>query len=146
MESVENLDVPHAELADVDELKTDKDNPNRMSSRQFEALRKSIHRWGFIVPIITNREYLVADGEHRLEAAKSLGMKQVSVIRLPVDDVDRRMIRQVMNKIRGEHDLFLDAEEYYRLVSEGSRDLLKAMLNENDLRIDNLLRLREPVA
>ncbi|MDH5266188.1 MAG: hypothetical protein OEW62_00765 [Candidatus Bathyarchaeota archaeon] len=72
-------------------------------------------------------------------------MKQVSVVRLPVDDVDRRMIRQVMNKIRGEHDLFLDAEEYYRLVSEGSRDLIKRLLNENDLRIDNLLKLREPL-
>jgi len=50
-----------------------------------------------------------------------------------VDDVDRRMIRQVMNKIRGEHDLFLDAEKYYRLVSECSRDLIRELLNENDL-------------
>jgi len=145
MEAVEGLEVPPAELIDANRLSVDHENPNRMSTRQFGALKKSIKRWGFIVPIITNKDYLVADGEHRLEAAKALGMKQVSVIRLPVDDVDRRMIRQVMNKIRGEHDLFLDAEEYYRLVSEGSRDLLKAMLNENDLRIDNLLKLREPV-
>jgi len=115
------------------------------SRRQFKALKESIKRYGFVVPIVTNRDLLVADGEHRLNAAKELGMKQVSVVRLPVDDVDRRMIRQVMNKIRGDHDLFLDAEEYYRLVSEGSRDLLKGLLNENDLRIDNLLRLREPV-
>jgi len=115
------------------------------SKRQFRALKDSIKRYGFVVPIITNKELLVADGEHRLKAAKELGMKQVSVVRLPVDDVDRRLIRQVMNKIRGEHDLFLDAEEYYRLVSEGSRDLLKGLLNESDLRIDNLLRLREPV-
>jgi ABC-type transport system involved in cytochrome c biogenesis ATPase subunit/N-acetylglutamate synthase-like GNAT family acetyltransferase len=139
------LQIPPAELVDVGNLRFDGENPNGMSTRQFGALKKSIQRWGFIVPIITNRDYLVADGEHRLEAAKSLGMKQVSVIRLPIDDVDRRMIRQVMNKIRGEHDLFLDAEDYYRLVSEGSRDLLKAMLNENDLRIDNLLKLREPM-
>jgi len=116
-----------------------------MSARQFKALKKSIKRWGFIVPIITNRDYLVADGEHRLKAATDMGMKRVSVVRLPVDEVDRRMIRQVMNKIRGEHDLFLDAEEYYRMVSEGSRDLIKDLLNENDLRIDNLLKLREPL-
>ena len=115
------------------------------SRRQFKALKESIKRYGFVVPIITNRDLLVADGEHRLTAAKELGMKQVSVVKLPVNDVDRRLIRQVMNKIRGEHDLFLDAEEYYRLVSEGSRDLLKGLLNESDLRIDNLLRLREPV-
>lgn len=137
--------IPAAELVDVEKLRVDGENPNRMSSRQFRALKKSIERWGFVVPVITNRDFLVADGEHRLRAAKELGLKQVSVVRLPVDEVDRRLIRQVMNKIRGEHDVFLDAEEYCRIVSEDSRDLLKALLNESDLRIDNLLRLREPL-
>jgi energy-coupling factor transporter ATP-binding protein EcfA2/GNAT superfamily N-acetyltransferase len=138
------LKVPPTELVDVDLLRVDGQNPNRQSKRQFKALKESIKRFGFVVPIVTNRDLLVADGEHRLRAAKALGMKQVSVIRLPVDEVDRRMIRQVMNKIRGEHDLFLDAEEYYRIASEGSKDLLKSLLNESDLRIENLLKLREP--
>lgn len=128
------MKIPSAELVDVEKLGVDGQNPNRMGARQFEALKKSIQRWGFVVPIITNRDFVVDDGEHRLQAAKELGMKQVSVVRLPVDEVDRRLIKQVMNKIRGEHDLFLDAEEYYRLVSEDSRDLLRELLNENDLR------------
>ncbi len=138
------LVIPPAELVDVDRLRVDGDNPNRLSVRRFEALKKSIRRWGFVVPVITNKDLLVADGEHRLKAAKELGFEQVSVVRLPVDDVDRRLLRQVMNKIRGEHDLYLDAEEYYRLVSVDSRELLKQYLNETDLRIDNLLKLREP--
>ncbi|MGD0495572.1 MAG: ParB N-terminal domain-containing protein [Candidatus Bathyarchaeia archaeon] len=136
--------VPPAELVSVEMLRVDGENPNRMGSRRFEALKKSIQRYGFVVPVITNRDLLVADGEHRLKAAKELGLKQVSVVRLPVDEVDRRLIRQVMNKLRGEHDLFMDAEEYYRIVSGDKRDLLKALLNETDLRIDNLLKLREP--
>jgi ParB-like chromosome segregation protein Spo0J len=136
--------VPPAEFVPVEALKIDNENPNRLSPRRFEALKKSIQRYGFVVPIITNRDLLVADGEHRLRAAKALGMKQVSVVRLPVDEVDRRLIRQVMNKLRGEHDLFMDAEEYYRIVSGDKRDLLKALLNETDVRIDNLLKLREP--
>ena len=136
--------VPAAELVDVNQLKVDGENPNRLSPRRFEALKKSIRRYGFVVPIITNRDLVVADGEHRLRAAKALGMKKVSVVRLPVDEVDRRLIRQVMNKLRGEHDLFLDAEEYYRIVSGDKRDLLKALVGETDLRIDNLLKLREP--
>jgi len=139
------LKVPAAELVGVDRLRVDGENPNRMSTRQFGALKKSIERWGFVVPVITNRDLLVADGEHRLRAAEELGLKQVCVVRLPVDDVDRRLLRQVMNKIRGEHDLYLDAEEYYRIVSEDQRSLLKALLNESDLRIDNLLKLREPM-
>jgi ABC-type transport system involved in cytochrome c biogenesis ATPase subunit/N-acetylglutamate synthase-like GNAT family acetyltransferase len=137
--------VPPAEFVPVKALKVDNENPNHMSPRKLEALKKSIQRYGFVVPIITNRALVVADGEHRLRAAKALGMKQVSVVRLPVDEVDRRLIRQVMNKLRGEHDLFLDAEEYYRIVCGDKRDLLKALVNETDVRIDNLLKLREPV-
>jgi ABC-type transport system involved in cytochrome c biogenesis ATPase subunit/GNAT superfamily N-acetyltransferase len=138
------LKIPAAELVDAELLKVDGENPNRLSPRRLEALKKSIQRYGFVVPVITNRDLLVADGEHRLKAAKALGMRQVSVVRLPVDEVDRRLIRQVMNKLRGEHDLFMDAEEYYRIVCGDKRDLLKALLNESDLRIDNLLKLREP--
>jgi len=86
----QDLKIPPAELVDTEKLRVDGYNPNKLSVRRFEALKKSIQRWGFVVPIITNRDYLVADGEHRLKAAKELGMKQVSVVRLPVDDVDRR--------------------------------------------------------
>lgn len=131
----DELIVPPAELVDVDALRVDGQNPNVQSARQFKALKESIKRYGFAVPIITNRDLLVADGEHRLKAAKELGFKQVSVVRLPVDEVDRRLIRQVMNKLRGEHDLFMDAEEYYRIVCGDQRDLLKALLNETDLRL-----------
>lgn len=138
------LKIPPAELVPVESLKTDNENPNVLSPRRFEALKKSIQRFGFVVPIITNNDLVIADGEHRLKTAEALGMKQVSVVRLHVDEVDRRLIRQVMNKLRGEHDLFLDAEEYYRIVCGDKRDLLKALLNETDLRIDNLLKLRDP--
>jgi ParB-like chromosome segregation protein Spo0J len=64
--------VPSAELLDVNQLKTDKDNPNVLSPRRFEALKKSIQRFGFVVPIITNSDLLVADGEHRPKALKRL--------------------------------------------------------------------------
>ena len=82
------LKVPPAELVDVDALRVDNENPNRMSPRRLEALKKSIQRYGFVVPIITNKDLVIADGEHRLKAARALGMKQVSVVRLPVDEVD----------------------------------------------------------
>ena len=138
------IKVPPTELVDINLLKTDKCNPNKLSPRKFEALKKSIQRFGFVVPVITNKDLLVADGEHRILAAKALGLKQVTVVRLPISEVDRRLIRQVMNKLRGEHDLFLDAEEYYRIICEDQRGLLKSLLVETDLRIDNLLKLREP--
>ena len=63
------VEVPSAELVDVGSLRVDGKKPNRMGVRQFEALKKSIRRWGFVVPVVTNRDLLVADGEHRLHAS-----------------------------------------------------------------------------
>jgi len=95
--------IPAAETIKVSDIKTDGQNPNKMSKDQLERLKTSIKKWGFIVPIITNKDFLIADGEQRYTAAKALGMTEVSVIRLPVEDVDRRLVRQVLNKLKGEH-------------------------------------------
>ena len=103
-----DVNVPQAELIDIDVLQLDGENPNKMKKNQLHALRKAIQRWGFIVPIITNRDLLVADGEQRLTVARELGMKQVPVVRLDVEDVDRRLLRQVLNKLKGQHVPELD--------------------------------------
>jgi DNA modification methylase len=126
------ITIPSAETVNITELKTDGKNPNRMSKEQHERLATSIKKYGFIVPIITNKDLLIADGEQRWTVAKSLGMKQVSVIRLPVEDVDRRLLRQVLNKLKGEHELLLDAAEFEQIIGAGREDELKYLLDLSD--------------
>jgi hypothetical protein len=70
----------------------------------------------------------VADGQQRITAMKDLGMTECSVIRLPVKDVDRRLLRQVLNKLRGKHNKELDNAEYLRIVELGEKEDLKALL------------------
>ena len=130
-----SIEIPEAELIDVEELQLDGENPNKMKKNQLQALRKAIQRWGFIVPIVTNRDLLVADGEQRLTVARELGMKQVPVIRLDVKDVDRRLLRQVLNKLKGQHVKELDMGEYEKIIDAGREDDLKEFLliSEADL-------------
>lgn len=136
-----SIEIPPTELTDLSLLKVDGQNPNRMSKQQREALSGSIEKFGFIVPIITNKDYLIADGEQRWEVAKSLGMKQVSVIRLPVEDVDRRLLRQVLNKLKGEHELLADAEEFQRILELGGEQDLKALTLLSNSELERSLRL-----
>jgi disulfide oxidoreductase YuzD len=91
------VQIPSVELVDIACLKADGQNPNKMSEKQHKALRESILRYGFIVPIITNKDLLIADGEQRWQEAIALGMKQVQVIKLPVEDVDRQLLRRARN-------------------------------------------------
>jgi len=134
-----SITIPAAETVKTSELKTDGENPNRMSKEQLERLTTSIKKWGFIVPIITNKELLIADGEQRYTAAKALGMSEVSVIRLPVADVDRRLLRQVLNKLKGKHEKELDQLEYERIIQAGKQEDLKYLLMLSDEKLSNFL-------
>ena len=135
--------IPSAETVKISDIRTDGENPNKMSKEQLERLKASIKKWGFIVPIITNKDLLIADGEQRYTAAKALGMTEVSVIRLPVEDVDRRLLRQVLNKLKGEHQKELDLLEYERIIEAGKEDDLKYMLMLSDEKVSKLLNGEE---
>jgi len=135
-----DVEVPQAELIDIDRLQLDGDNPNKMKKGQLKALEDAIVKWGFIVPIVTNRDLLVADGEQRITVAKELGMKQVPVIRLDVEDVDRRLLRQVLNKLKGQHVPELDQEEFLRIIEAGGEEDLRRFLVANDKQINAALQ------
>jgi hypothetical protein len=45
-----------------------------------------------------------------------------------VSDVDRRMLRQILNKLRGKHNKELDAAEYLRIVEQGEKEYLNTFL------------------
>jgi ParB-like chromosome segregation protein Spo0J len=126
------IQIPMLERVRLEDLKFDGCNPNRLSREGMERLKASIRKWGDIVPIVTNKDLLVADGEQRAVAMKELGMIECSVIRLPVEDVDRRLLRQVLNKLRGEHLKELDAEEFRIIVDAGAEEDLKYLLGLSD--------------
>jgi len=138
------IQIPPVEPVSVSLLKVDGQNPNRMTKDQHERLATSIKKYGFIVPLITNRDLLIADGEQRFEVAKSLGMAQVPVIRLEVEDVDRRLLRQVLNKLRGEHELIADALEFEKIIGAGREDDLKHLLDLNDSGLERYLKEIHP--
>lgn len=133
------------ELVATSELKVDGKNPNRMTRQEIDRLKKSFETWGFLVPIITNKDLLIADGEQRWTAAKELGMKEVSVVRLPVENVDRLLLRQTLNKLKGTHDRIADGEEFELIIELGREDDLKYLLNLSDDKLDGYLKEPEPI-
>ncbi len=126
------IKIPPVVLVPIEKLKVDGKNPNRMTPKQKKALKEGIKKFGFIVPIITNKDYLVADGQNRLEVAGELEYKEVPVIALQVSEVDRRMLRQILNKLRGEHDEELDKEEFKFLLMENKFEEFQELLGSDD--------------
>lgn len=111
----------------VDSVLTDNQNPNVMTPAVMERLSKSLETFGNTQPIVVDATTkILADGQHRLEAYKAKGLKEIPAILVKFEsDGHRRAYRQAANKIRGEHDQELDAKEYLRIIELGEIELLK---------------------
>ncbi len=139
-------DVYKGILEDLRDLKRDGQNPNKMTDKQKESTWQSLTKYGWIYPIITNKDGLLTDGEQRVDVCLEHGEFFGPVLRLPVEDVDRRILRQVLNKLKGTHDKLLDAEEFKRILEADGKDDLKDLLGISDgtlERYDKLLDAAE---
>ncbi len=116
-------------VEDLRLLKTDEQNPNKMTTKQQMQVWRSLQKYGWTYPIVTNKDGVFADGEQRAQVCLAHGEFYAPVLRLPVSDVDRRMLRQILNKLKGKHSRDLDAEEFARIIQAGERDDLQALLS-----------------
>jgi uncharacterized protein (UPF0248 family) len=131
MEKKTTIKVPEAYLPlleDIRLLHSDSCNPNLTTIRQQEQIWASLQKYGWAYPLICNKDGVFLDGEQRVKVCLDHGEFYAPVLRLPVSDADRRMLRQILNKLKGKHNKELDAAEYIRIIEQGEKDGLKALL------------------
>ena len=140
-DALEDLPQPSFEgTVATDALETDGDNPNEMTDEQFGLLKDRMRQNGWLGgPIVTDTDGLIADGEHRWRAADAIGLDEVPVRQYDIDDATRRLWRQELNKIHGEHDTKRDALEYDYLLDAGKADEVHELTQAADEDLDELL-------
>lgn len=104
-----NIKIEHIS---IDLLKSSEHNPRRWPEDKTAMLRESIRRFGLVDPIICNnapgRENIVVGGNFRLSVAKGLGLTEVPVVYVKIEDIEReRELTIRLNKNVGEWDLDL---------------------------------------
>ena len=119
----------------VDKIKFDDDNPNEMSDEQMAALSATLDKFGNLAPVILSEpskkgEYTVIDGEHRVRVYIDKGMNKIPAHIINVSRIDKKILRQVMNKLRGQHDPAKDEEEFLKINNANRLDLLSKLLGE----------------
>jgi len=123
-----------------DELYVDGDNPNEQQEETFGLLCDNMRAKGWLGnAIVADTDGCIADGEHRWRAAQEIGLTEVPVKQYDIDDAERRLWRQELNKIAGEHDAKRDALEYDQLLSEGYTEEVDALTDAADEDLDELL-------
>lgn len=101
----------------------DEKNPNKMTEKQVEALNKNIHRYGFAIDPWLNdigkKKFMCIDGENRIRMLMAIGIKEFPAKVFKVSYADVQMLRQIANKLRGEHDKELDIQAFKGILDAG---------------------------
>lgn len=89
-------------------------NPNNMDGEMRERLRRSIQRFGLVVPLVVREvatgSYETVGGAQRLAAAREMNIDYIPCVVVEADDAEARLLSQCLNRIAGEDDLGLRAE------------------------------------
>ena len=113
--------VKEFKLVDIDLLVPYANNPRTHSKEQIKKLQSSLREFGFINPLIIDRQYNLLAGHGRLEAAKAEGYKEVPCVF--VEDLSEA---QKKAYIIADNRMALDAgwdEELLAVELEGLSDL-----------------------
>ena len=116
----------------IQDIKFDDTNPNVLSTAQMDALKKVIKKFGYLAPVILNKDLKVVDGEHRVRVYDKLGKKAIPAYVINVKEVDKKMLRQLMNKLRGEHDKKKDADEFKEIFDAGKLKQFAELMAEDE--------------
>lgn len=141
---IQNYEMKKVAIKDI---KLDSANPNKMSEEQITSLRYSLNKFGQLKPIIIDQTNTICDGEQQYKACLSEGIEEIQVIQVECTPVQRRLIRQTMNKLHGEHEPTLDLEEYNALLQEGQLKELGLLLAKPEQELkDFMTQIENPAS
>ena len=118
----------------IEDLKYAEYNPRQLSKDQFKHLKDSLDRFGFVDPVIVNknpdRENIIIGGHQRVKVAKKLGMLDVPCIELDLSYDKEKELNVRLNKNTGDWD-------YDILVNNFNiDDLVEFGFDDSELKID----------
>lgn len=115
---------------DIEKLKHAEYNPRKISDKDFDQIRESIDKFGFVQPLVVNnapgRSDVIVGGNQRFEVAKKIGMKEVPVCYVNIQNLEEEKelnIRLNRNQGQWDWDLLISHFESSQLSSFGFSDI-----------------------
>lgn len=109
----------------VDEIKFAPYNPRKISAEMKRRLKNSMDQFGYVEPIVVNlRTMHVVGGNQRLAVLKEMGVKEVMVAAVDLDEVQERALNLALNSIKGDWDIPKLTELLDELKKEAEADKL----------------------
>lgn len=91
----------------INELKPAEYNPRidlQPGDKEFEKIRKSIEEFGYVDPVIINKDGTIVGGHQRYKVLKDIGYTEIQCIVIDVDKEKEKALNIALNKISGDWD------------------------------------------
>ena len=109
-------------------------NPNQMDATMRSRLRRSIERFGLVLPLVVrpteDGNYETIGGAQRLTVLRELGIGPVTCVVVNADDANARLLAQALNRIQGQDDLGLQAELVREVLQSLPQEAVLQLLPE----------------
>jgi DNA modification methylase len=88
----------------ISKLKLAEYNPRKMTDKDLANLKKSLKRWGFVQPIVVNKDSTVIGGHQRIKAWKEMGNDSVPIMQIDITKKEEKALNLALNRISGDWD------------------------------------------
>ena len=113
-------------------------NPNAMDGPSLAKLRKSIQRFGLVVPLVVRRledNFEVLSGNQRLSVLRDLAVQRVPCTVVKLNDASAMLLTQTLNHLHGVDDPGLEAELLRQVVAQLGEGAVLDVLPEAKARL-----------
>lgn len=104
------------------------------SDPEFKNIERSLREFGYVDPIIINRDGTIIGGHQRATVLKALGHTEADVIVLDLDKSDEKALNIALNKIGGEWDME-KLREVLGELSLSALDVTATGYSENEISV-----------
>lgn len=140
---------PSIEMVPISSIKPNPNNARTHSRKQIALLGTSLSRWGFLVPIVTDKDRTIVAGMGRYLAAQELEYEHVPIIsREFLSEADRRAFALAENRLAelgGWDDNLLQAELKFLFDADYDLTVTGFELRDLDFSIGYLVAKEEAV-
>lgn len=96
----------------IEDLIPAKYNPRTLSKVQYEHLKKSLTEFGFVDPVIVNKNNTIIGGHQRVKVWQGLGNDIVPCVQLDLNEEREKELNIRLNANTGEWDMDVLANEF----------------------------------
>lgn len=129
----------------VEKLKPAEYNPRKdlkPEDEEYQKIKKSMIEFGYVEPVIINKDFTVIGGHQRLKVLQELGYTEIECNVVNLDKNKEKALNIALNKITGEWDN-VKLEELLSELKESNYDLTSTGFDEKE--IDKILKESEEI-